>query len=41
MNLNLCVVPRCEDHRDEDGWHHVVPRRDHPVTAHLRPAGAL
>lgn len=37
MNLNLCVVLRCDEHRGEEGWLHVASRREHPVTAHLRP----
>lgn len=35
MKRGLCVVRDC-DHRDEPGWVHVAPRREVPVTAHLR-----
>lgn len=37
MKPRTCFVPRCK-HQHEDGWTHVAPVRQTPVTAHLRLA---
>jgi len=35
--VNLCVIEGCREHIDDDTWVHYAPKRDVPVTAHLRP----